>query len=806
MTRRLNLLATPRAAVYGALLLTFNLTLAILPASRAAQPANLLRNPSFESAANGQPRGWRVQTWAGNGRGEYANIGHTGGHCVMLSSTEGADITWTTTVSVEPFGRYRLAAWIRTASLEAGSGRGALLNVHNLQGIATPAVQGDSDWRHVQVEFDVDDLDSLQINCLFGGWGRSTGTAWFDDVELVRLADRPAPAPAIAVDASKVGPPMPVEIYSQFIEHLGRCIYGGIWAEMLEDRKFYYPITPEYNPYRRLRASAFPVVGASPWEIVGAADGVSMSTDHPFVGKHTPRIAAGSGIRQHDLGFTAGQGYGGYVWLKAADAGETQVTLSWGDDQGGGDSMTLRELSGDYRKYPFEFTATHTTDKGWVELRVQRGAALVGTASLMPANNIDGMRADTIGLLKELGAPIYRWPGGNFVSGYDWRDGIGDRDRRPPRTNPAWTGVEHNDFGLHEYIHFCRVVGAEPLITVNTGFGDAYSAAAELEYANGSPDTYWGAKRAANGSPEPFHVKYWAIGNEMFGRWQLGYMQLNHYVIKHNWVVDKMREVDPNIICVGSGDAGPWSRGLLEHCADHMDQIDEHFYCQERAGLMSHIRQVPDAIRRKAEFHRQMRRELPSLKGKDIRIAMMEWNYWYGPHEFGELGTRYFLKDALGIAAGLHEYARDSDIIASAFYAQTVNVIGCVKTSRRNAALETTGLVLKLYRHHFGNLPVATETEGLIDAQAAWSKDRRTLTLGVVNASLKPVEAPLKIEGARLTGNGTRWQIAGSDPKAYNDPDTAPHRVAIEEQPVRHLGEHLRLAPCSVTLFALEAQ
>jgi alpha-N-arabinofuranosidase len=201
-----------------------------------------------------------------------------------------------------------------------------------------------------------------------------------------------------------------------------------------------------------------------------------------------------------------------------------------------------------------------------------------------------------------------------------------------------------------------------------------------------------------------------------------------------------------------------------------------------------------------------MRTELPSLKGKDIRIAMTEWNYWYGPHVFGELGTRYFLKDALGIAAGLHEYARNTDLIASAFYAQTVNVIGCIKTSRRHAAFETTGLVLKLYRHHFGQIPVATETTGQIDAQAAWTPDRRTLTLGVVNASLEPVEVPLKLTGARLTGNGQAWQIAGTDPRAYNDPDQAPDRVKIESLPVARVGDRLALAPCSVSLFALEVQ
>ena len=611
--------------------------------------------------------------------------------------------------------------------------------------------------------------------------------------------------PAITIDAAAARHPMSADIYSQFIEHLGRCIYGGIWAEMLEDRKFFYNVTADYRPYRRLQDTAFPVVGASPWEIIGAGSSVTMSTNEPFVGRHTPVVRGPSGLRQHDLGVTAGKAYTGYLWLKSAGDEPARVELALTSPGAAPQVVTLGRIPSRYKKFPFTFTAAATTDKASLEIRVPRGEVLVGTVSLMPSDNVSGMRADTLALLKELKAPIYRWPGGNFVSGYDWRDGLGDRDRRPPRTNPAWTGVEHNDFGMHEFITFCRLLDTEPWITVNTGFGDAHSAAAQLEYCNGSTKTYWGAKRAANGVREPFDVKYWGVGNEMWGRWQLGHMQLEHYVLKHNWVVDTMRQTDPDIITIGSGDAGAWSTGLLKGCANHMDYLAEHFYCQERTNLMAHVRLIPEQIRRKAEFHRKTREELPELKGKDIRIAMTEWNYWYGPHKFGELGTRYFLKDGLGIAAGLHEFARQSDIIQSAFYAQTVNVIGCIKASRRNAAFETTGLVLKLYRQQFGEIPVTTETTGQLDAQAAWSKDRKQLTLGVVNASLEPMTIPLDLRGARLSGPGKRWQIAGSDPMAYNDPDETA-RVVIEQSTAPAPSGSITVAPCSVTVFSWPAE
>jgi alpha-N-arabinofuranosidase len=548
---------------------------------------------------------------------------------------------------------------------------------------------------------------------------------------------------AVTIDAGKTGEPISKFVYGQFIEHLGRCIYGGIWAEMLEDRKFYFPITPKYDPYRGTRVvskdSPFTVVGASPWQIIGPPDSVSMVKEDCFVGKHTPLIKPGGGIRQFDLGLVKNKKYIGYIYLKPQRQNtNVSISLAWGDKPEQQESTQTMVVANDYSKYPFEFTAGADTVKGKLQIKV-------------------------------------RWPGGNFVSGYDWRDGIGDRDRRPPRRNPAWTGAEHNDFGFNEFIRFCRLVKAEPMVTVNTGFGDAYSAAAQLEYANGSTDTRMGAARAKNGMPEPFGVRYWAIGNEMYGGWQLGHMKLEHYVRKHNWVVDKMREVDPDIVPIASGNAGSWSEGLLRNCSNHIDLIAEHFYCQEKSDLLEHISQIADNIKRKVEFHKQLREKLDTLEGKDIRIAMTEWNYWYGRHEFGELGTRYFHKDGLGVAKGLHEYFRHSDIIFLANYAQTVNVIGCIKTSKTDASFETTGLVLKLYRNEFGTIPVAiTGDVQPLDVAAAWTNERDALTIGIVNPTKQQHELAMNLKGAQLTGAGKLLLIAHSDPMAYNEPGEEP--------------------------------
>ncbi|OGV64789.1 MAG: hypothetical protein A2283_03985 [Lentisphaerae bacterium RIFOXYA12_FULL_48_11] len=613
---------------------------------------------------------------------------------------------------------------------------------------------------------------------------------------------------AVEIDASKKRPPVSPYIYGQFIEHLGRCIYGGIWAEMLEDRKFYFPVTDEYKPYTKLTDQPFPVVGSSPWQVMGPAGSVKMETNDPFVGVHTPLVNAGSGIRQKDLGLVNGKEYKGYIWLRAPKGkGEVAVTL-----KGGEGKALIRKVGDKYRKYEFCFKATESTDKGELEIAVNCAACLIGTVSLMPGDNIRGMRADTLAKLRELDSPIYRWPGGNFTSGYEWRDGIGDRDRRPPRKNPAWTGVEHNDFGTDEFLDFCSEIKTEPLIVVNTGLGGPYEAGQWVEYVNGAASTPMGTVRAANGRSKSYAVRWWGIGNEMYGPWQLGFMTLNHYILKHQETVMRMRTIDPSIKVVGvgaidfkiekhfPGEKRDWTTGMMEQCADSMDWISEHFYCQKKDDVPTHVRLIPDNIHRIAEGHRNLRGKLPSLAGKDVRISMDEWNYWYGPHLYGELGTRYFLKDALGIAAGLHEYFRCTDIIDAAFYAQTVNVIGCIKTTKTEAFLDSTALPLMLYRRHFGTLPLEITGEVKdIDVMAALSADGKKITIGIVNPLAQPVEVPVIVKELKLAERGCVWTIAGTDPMAFND-ESAKTRLDVLKKPVSFDGI-LKVPAFSINVF-----
>ncbi len=616
-------------------------------------------------------------------------------------------------------------------------------------------------------------------------------------------------------------------IYGQFIEHLGRCIYGGIWAEMLEDRKFYFPITADYDPYKDLTDTAFPVVGASPWEIVGDAAGVAMISEDSFVGDHTPRIASGHGIRQHDLALRADMDYPGYVWIESLGDSPARVTvsLSW---EGGSDRATFEvPAKAGYIKRDFRFASPVDTEKATLTIHADQGDIMLGTASLMPADNVNGMRADTLALLKDLNGTIYRWPGGNFVSGYDWRDGIGDRDRRPPRKNPAWTGVEHNDFGTDEFIAFCREIGAEPSIAANTGFGDAFSAAQWVEYCNGSADTTAGTWRAQNATAEPYNVKYWCVGNEMFGTWQLGFMQISHYVLKHNQVAQAMWAKDPSLHLVAVGELGGinrendpeqvrvgkgWSHRMLESSGDYMTEISEHFYSgrtpwtqNPEVGLVEHVGLIKEAIRNKAQGHRELQAKVPELEGRIIPISMDEWNYWHREYEYGELGCVYRMDDGLGIAAGLHEYYRNTDIVRLAFYAQTVNVIGAIKTSKTAAEMETTGLVLQLYRKHFGTQPIELDAATIpapLDVAAALTADGKTLTVGIVNPTDAAVSVPIALAAGSIGGKATRYAIAGEDRYAHNTPGE-PRVVDIVETAGIDAAQPLEVPAFGVALFTI---
>jgi alpha-N-arabinofuranosidase len=197
---------------------------------------------------------------------------------------------------------------------------------------------------------------------------------------------------------------------------------------------------------------------------------------------------------------------------------------------------------------------------------------------LLPDDHVHGTDPDVVAMLKEARLPMLRWPGGNFVSAYHWRDGVGSLALRPTRPNHAWSSLEYHTFGTDEFLALCRTLDCEPLICVNAGDGTPEEAAAWVEYCNGSPDTPMGMLRVQNGHPEPYDVEYWEVGNEVYGNWQVGHTTPAGYADRYAGFSEAMLAADPSIrlLACGHWPNSEWNDALLARCADRVSCITHH--------------------------------------------------------------------------------------------------------------------------------------------------------------------------------------------------------------------------------------
>jgi len=656
------------------------------------------------------------------------------------------------------------------------------------------------------------------------------------------------------VHADQAHAPISPYLYGMFLEHIGGIVNRGLWAEMLDDRKFYYPIVvTESLPARPGPAPA------RRWTAIGPMTAIRMDSARAFTGAHSPRItldaAEPRGIRQAGLALEHGKSYVGRIVLAADDTARVTVTLAWGANPGDRQTDTIDVLSRDYVTYPLTFTAGSDAADAQLEITATGdGSVRVGAASLMPADNVGGFRREVVAALKSLHSGVYRFPGGNFVSAHDWRNAVGDRDRRPSIYDPVWHAVQPNDVGTDEFLTLCGLLGVEPYITVNAGLGDARSAADLVEYTNGSVQTRMGRLRALNGHPEPYHVKFWGVGNEAWGSWQFGAMSLDQFVIKNNEFADAMRAVDPGIVLIASGampdamtgsgesqkrtgkivpdDLGPadWTGGLLLHSLDHLDMISEHYYSygnrrfdvttgrsvplDPAEPLVDWMRRPANHVKIKAEAYEHYLELIPALRAKPVGIAMDEWAYAGSPPNGYRVVPAY--------AWAFHEMFRHSDLYQMAAFTFATSLLSASRTA---AVLDPAGLLFKLYRDHFGTIPVSVTGNAPqsapkyppggeepkvnagsptypLDVAAAWSDDRTALTVAVVNPTESERTLDLSFQGVRLAGSGTRWRMAPDSLDARIVVGETP-QVRVEEEPVTRVPASPTFPPFSVTLYRL---
>jgi alpha-N-arabinofuranosidase len=659
------------------------------------------------------------------------------------------------------------------------------------------------------------------------------------------------------IDADKTFAPINPNLYGMFIEHIGGLVYRSMWAEMIDDRKFYNPITSQDVPPAGRTRGRF---GGAPrrWIPIGPAESVTMDARHAYAGDHSPAIALNPteprGIHQAGLILMRDKAYTGRIVLAGDASAKITVSLIWGNEETGRQTVVINKLTPTYSKFPLTFKSP--ADAADVKLEITAtgtGTLYIGAVSLMPVDNIDGWKPEVIAVLKSLRSGIYRWPGGNFVSAHDWRDAIGDPDKRPPTWDPVWNALQPNDIGTDEFMTLCRLVEVEPYITVNSGFGEARSAADYVEYANGSVTTRLGAMRAANGHPEPYHVKFWNIGNEMWGDWQFGYMPLRQYQVKHNLFARAMHKVDPNIILIADGAMpdtmtgskmslklgdkligdylGPadWTGAMFLNCLDNMDMISEHYYNYNSHFDLALAKQVPNDpneplvdwmrrpanhIRIKYEEYQEYLNRIPALKNKPVPIALDEYAYAGG----GRGGGNYKVVPAY--AWNFHEMFRHSDIYQLAALTFATSTFSA---AHGQAVLNPTGMLFKFYRDHYGVIPVdvsgnspqpkpkdppggeqpvvnAGSDTFPLDVAAAWTADRKALTVAVINPTESSQTLSLQIHGTELSGKGILRRMAPESLTATIVVGQEPG-VEIEEQTLDTIPAKPTFAPFSVNIY-----
>jgi alpha-N-arabinofuranosidase len=671
----------------------------------------------------------------------------------------------------------------------------------------------------------------------------------------------------VAIDASKTGAPISKYIYGQFLEHGGDIVNTGIWAELLADRKFYYPVsaTAPQPPQPMGNAAGNPRFRRPItrwWAPIGGDDAVAMDTKAAYTGDQTPQVKLDAktphGIGEAGIVVRRGKAYTGRIVLASTSGTVVKVTLIWGKEAGNRQTVTLPALSSAYRKFPFKFQAQGDTDDARIEITATgTGSFHVGAVSLMPADNIEGFRAEVIAALKQLHSGVYRFPGGNFVSSYEWRNGVGDIDRRPPILDPVWNAVQPNDVGTDEFLTLCRLLGVDPYITVNAGFGDAWSAKELVEYTNGAVTTPMGKWRAANGHPAPYNVKLWGVGNEPWGDYQMGAMSLPQFELKHNLFAKAMKSVDPTIKLIAGGampdvmegadqakringqyvpdylSAADWSGQMLKNCLDNIDMLSEHYYASGTEHTdMKLGKKVPInpplsfiewnrapavQVRAKYEHYQEYLKRIPGLRAKPVPVAIDEWAYFGGGPNSYKVVPAY--------AWAFHEMFRHSDVFQlGAFTFATA----MVSQTRTEAVLNPTGMLFKMYRDHFGTIPVAVSGDSPqpkpifpvggdqpavnpgsdtypLDVSAALSEDRRTLTFAVLNPSDSKQSMKLAVNGVKLASKGTLWRMAPSSVNAVVAVGKKPE-VAVEEHALGAVPDTIEAPPFSVSIYSYPLQ
>ncbi|WP_249863420.1 alpha-L-arabinofuranosidase C-terminal domain-containing protein [Paenibacillus konkukensis] len=514
-------------------------------------------------------------------------------------------------------------------------------------------------------------------------------------------------------------------------------------------------------------------------------------------------------------------------------------------DPHGGDSLCSVQVeltSHNWREYSFSLTPSRTLEGAQFRLLISSedaewrdstatGILWLDHVSMLPADSAGIVKKEVVDMTRGLNAGMMRIAG-NYISAYHFEHAIGPELERPNMINEAWGGWTNKYFGTDEFIRFCRDVNNEPLICVNAGSGTPEEAVQWMEYCNGSAETPYGALRAQYGNPEPYGVKYWEVGNEIYGPWQVGHCTAEEFAYRYIRFAKAMKEADPDAVLLACGHVDPeWNRIVLDIAGEYMDYLTLHIY--HGFGTVGIRPDTPKEERYKAivsypEITRRIidtTRELIDRhdKHRHVKLAVTEYTTMYYPNTIRQgLPMEHTLEAAVANAANLNEFIRQSDLIEIGSYSDLVNgwLGGCIRVgdhyadqyrgklpgwSGRSQTVYGTPTyhLMKLYANRSIDHVVHSETEcetysadgadnrhgeslrdlPVLDVVACVSEAGDTLTLFAVNRGLKAAETEISIDSFPADSNVTVWEISGDDYEAINSV-FEPERIVAREQSV----------------------
>ncbi len=776
------------------------LNLVGLPLLLSAQEAVKLINAGFEEEQNLTV--WRPWVYADGPAPVIridANQFKEGRHSLLIQATNPADVALGQIVALPAGSVWRARCWIKTEELRARdrTDTTAAIHIHTPEGETVargPSTSGTSDWTNTDVCFRVPAEGRIKLVLFFVGYGKGTGKAWFDDVRLESVAA--AGRTEVRITADRLGTrPIDPKQGGQFIEPLCNLI-PSLLAQQVANTSF--EVDPPWNVIFRRDVDR----PHRPWYPDGAVHlaQYSYDTNQPFNGRRSLRInLAGKGVwagmSQDDFAFKKGLKYRLHLHLRGLGNVPVRAVL-----HGGGGlvaaPVSLGRTTETWQTADAVLQPTRSLDHATLTLEFEGpGTLWLDRVSLFSGDAVMGLwRPDAFEALRALKPSVIRF-GGSALETYEWDQCLGPADKRAPFHQTFWGGIEENFVGVEEFVALCQAVGAEPLICVRWTGKTPADAAAEVEYFIGAPDSTWGRRRAANGHPQPYGVKYWQIGNEVGG---------SAYDASVKAFAEAMRRADPAAKVLSSFP----SEHMLQDGGGYLDYLCPHHYgCADLPAMESDFLSLESQIRRFAG-------------NRTVRIAVTEWNTTAGGWELGRASLQT-LANALHCSRYHNLMHRHADAVEIAIRSNLIDSFGSgvILTGPGWMYLAPTYYAQQLYARAGGsralriervsgnpgvNLPWHLEEP---DLSAALGPDGKTLRLYGINSTEQTVEVKATLAGfARGARRAQAYVLKDSQgaptPEVMNTRDE-PDRVRVFTHRAEAGGTRfvLPFEPFSLTLY-----